>query len=56
MKRGNNVSAEVLKLTRNTDSQDVRRTFELMWERAKMLKPALIFDPLGQFELDDIER
>ena len=55
-KRGNKVCADGLKLTRNTDCPIVRRVFQLMWERAKLLKPAVTFDPLGIFEDEDLYR
>ena len=50
------MSAEGLRLTRNTDSADadVRRVFRVMWERAKLLNPAVTFDPLGLFEEEDL--
>ena len=58
VKRGNKVSAEVLRLTRATDSAVVRRVFQLLWEKAKTLTPAAKFDPLGIFEEeeDDLDR
>ena len=53
VKRGNKVSAEVLRLTRNTDSEDVRRVFQLLWEKAKTLNPVAKFDPLRIFEEEE---
>lgn len=55
VKRGNKVSAEALRLTRRTDSEDVRRVFQLLWEKAKTLTPAAKFDPLGIFEEEEEE-
>ena len=48
----NKKRAEALKLTMETDSADVRRTFQLMWEKAKLLHPKVDFDPLMLFEND----
>lgn len=45
--------ADVLKLTINTDKEDVRRVFHMLWEGAKLLKPATVFDPLQLFENQD---
>ena len=49
----NKVMADVLKLTINTDQEDVRRVFHMLWERARLLKPAAVFDPLHLFENQD---
>ena len=46
----NKVKAEALQLVYETESSEVYRTFELLWEHAKSLKPSIIFDPLGVFE------
>ena len=46
----NKVKAETLELVYATESPEVYRTFELMWEHAKSLKPSVKFDPLGVFE------
>ena len=48
--RGNSVKADVLKLTMKTDEDDVKSVFKYMWEKAKVLKPAVLFDPLKIFE------
>ena len=48
--RGNCVKADVLKLTMKTDEDDVKSVFKYMWEKAKVLKPAVVFDPLKLFE------
>ena len=48
--RGNCVKADVLKLTMKTDEEDVIKVFKYCWEKAKDLKPSLVFDPLKLFE------
>ena len=48
--RANSVKADVLKLTMKTDDDDVKSVFKYMWEKAKVLKPAVLFDPLKIFE------
>ena len=48
--RANSVKADVLKLTMKTDEDDVISVFKYMWEKAKVLKPAVLFDPLKIFE------
>ena len=48
--RANSVKADVLKLTMKTDEDDVISVFKYMWEKAKVLKPAVVFDPLKLFE------
>ena len=48
--RANSVKADVLKLTMKTDDDDVKSVFKYMWEKAKVLKPAVLFDPLKMFE------
>ena len=48
--RANSVKADVLKLTMKTDEDDVKSVFKYMWEKAKVLKPAVLFDPLKIFE------
>ena len=47
---GNKIKAQALILTQETDSEEIRRVFQLMWERAKLLKPKVMFDPLNLFE------
>ena len=46
----NKVKAEALELVFATESPEVHRTFELLWEHARSLKPSMKFDPLGVFE------
>ena len=53
VKTKNKVMADVLKLTTNTDKEDVMRVFHMLWERARLLKPAAVFDPLNLFENQD---
>ena len=48
--RANSVKADVLKLMMKTDDDDVKSVFKYMWEKAKVLKPAVLFDPLKIFE------
>ena len=47
---GNKMKVDALQLTMETESADVRRVFQLMWEKAKSMKPTIVFDPLGLFE------
>lgn len=48
--QGNRLVADVIRLTMRTDDEDVIAVFRFMWERAKILKPPVKFDPLGLFE------
>ena len=48
--RANSVKVDVLKLTMKTDEDDVISVFKYMWEKAKVLKPAVVFYPLKLFE------
>ena len=50
VKSKNKVMADVLKLTTDTDNVEVRRLFQMLWEKCKLLKPAVVFDPLNLFE------
>ena len=48
--KGNRLVADALPLTMRTDDDDVIGAFRFMWERAKIMKPSVRFDPLGLFE------
>ena len=48
--RANSVKADVLKLTMKTDEEDVISVFKYCREKAKALKPSVVFDPLKLFE------
>jgi len=48
--RANSVKADVLKLTMKTDEDDVISVFKYKWQKAKVLKPSVVFDPLNLFE------
>lgn len=54
MSTKNNLTVDALDLTIKTDDPDVIRTYKLMWERAKSLKPSTVFDPLNLFESDEV--
>ena len=47
---GNNMKTDILKLTMKTDEEDVINVFKYCWEKAKVLKPSVVFDPLKLFE------
>ena len=47
---GNKRKADSLFLTLKSTSPEVTRTFELLWDRAKLLTPSVTFDPLNLFE------
>ena len=48
--KGNRLVVDALQLTMQTDDDEVKEVFRFMWERAKLLKPSVRFDPLGLFE------
>ena len=48
--KGNRLVVDALQLTMQTDDGDVKEVFRYMWEKAKLLKPSVRFDPLGLFE------
>ena len=47
---GNKRRVDSLFLTLQSSSPEVTRTYELLWERAKLLTPSVVFDPLNIFE------
>ena len=50
----NNLTVDALDLTFKTDDPVVIRTYKLLWERAKSMKPSTVFDPLNLFESDHL--
>ena len=50
----NNLTVDALDLTFKTDDPVVIRTYKLLWERAKSMKPSTVFDPLNLFESDEV--
>ena len=48
--KGNRMVVDALRLTVRSDDEDVIGVFRFMWERAKIMKPSVRFDPLGLFE------
>ena len=48
--KGNRLVVDALQLTMQTDDEDVKEIFRYMWQKRKLLKPSVRFDPLGLFE------